>query len=289
MKKTKDLNVRFGPSGNDELFYQQGFKATVQAMKWVSELGLNAFEVCFGRGSRMSTETAHKIGSEAEKYGVQVSVHAPYYINLAKPEMFDKNYRWIEQSLRMCKAMGGNRIVVHVASQGDFTREQAIINTEKSLREVLKRLEEDGYFDFLLCIETMGRYKQIGNYQEICQICKIDKRVVPTLDFGHINCVLQGELQTNPDKITEIIDYVEAEIGLDKLRKVHVHWSAIEYTEIGERKHTTLDNGRWNFSFKPFVRAILEKGMEPVIICESQDIMAQDAVKLKKEFESTQV
>jgi len=284
MKITNDQKVRFGPSGNDELFYAQGFKSTTQAPAWLHKMGLSAMEINFTRGTKMTVETARKIGEEARKYDIQLSAHAPYYINLAKDESFDKNYNWIKQCLVLLGEMGFNRLVVHVATQGELTREQAMENTTKNLAKVVEKLDAEGISDFLLCIETMGRFSYIGNVAEICQLCKIDKRIIPTLDFGHINCLLQGELTRNQDAIPQIIDFVESQIGKEKLKIIHVHWSAIVYSEKGERFHTTLDDKQWAFDFEPFAQVIKSKNLTPVIICESKEIMAQDAMKLNKQF-----
>ena len=275
-------HVRFGPAGNDVLFYKQGYKATLQAPKWLREMGLDALEICFGRGSRMSVETAQKIGQEGRKHNIALSVHAPYFINMANPEAIDKNYRFISQSLGLLHVMGGNRVVIHVGSQGDLSREEAMKNTRTSLVQIIKRLDKDGLGDFLLCLETMGKYRQIGNVEEICDLCSVDPRVIPTLDFGHINCLLQGELSRNPEKIPELMDQITKKIGKEKIQNVHIHWSAIEFSEKGERRHTTLDDPQWHIPFKPLARYIKDKGLTPTIICESEDIMAQDALKLRK-------
>jgi len=280
------MKVRFGPSGNDALFYEQGYKSTIQAPQWLSKMGLSAMEINFTRGTKMSVETARKIGEEARKYDIELSAHAPYYINLAKNESFDKNYNWIKQCLVLLGEMGFKRLVVHVAAQGEFTREQAMANVTANLANVIEKLDNDGISDFLLCIETMGKFSYIGNVAEICELCKIDGRIIPALDFGHINCLLQGEFQRNPDAIPQIMDFVESEIGIEKLRKVHIHWSAIVYSEKGERYHTTIDDKDWAFDFTPLVKVIKEKGLTPVIICESKEIMAQDAKRLMEKFSS---
>ncbi|MCL2569738.1 MAG: TIM barrel protein [Firmicutes bacterium] len=282
------MNIRFGPSGNDKLFYESGYKSTTQAPKWLREVvGLDALEISFGRGIRMSVDTAAKIGDEAKKYDIEISVHAPYYINLVNSENFDKNYRWIEQSLILAKAMGGKRVIVHPASQGDYERKEALRITADNLARVINKLDENGYNDFLLCIETMGRYSNIGNVQEICDLCKIDSRIVPTLDFGHINCLLQGELSRNPEKFFEIMDFVELQIGKEKMKNIHIHFSAIVYSDKGERHHTILSDTQWTIPFEPLGKILKDKKLtNAIVICESEYIMAQDAKTLKNIFES---
>jgi len=263
--------TRFGPAGNE-----QG--STLEAPKWLrEEMGLSALEVQFGRGVRISEGTARKIGAEAKKYDIEISAHAPYFINLAKDESFDNNYRYIKSTIEAVGWMGGHRIVVHAASQGDFTREVAVENTARNLLRVVEKLETEGFSDFLICIETMGKYKQIGNLEEIVNLSKLHPNIIPCVDFGHLNCLMQGELQRNPDKIIEIMNY----LGDGPL---HIHWSAIEFGSAGEIRHTILDDTQWAFDFSPLAR-ILKNWKHPVtIICESKNKMATDAKKLLQEF-----
>ena len=289
--------IKFGPSGNDVLFYQQGNKTSVQAPAWLASMGLTAFEVNFGRGVKMGDKMAAELGAEARKHNIAVSFHTPYYINLASPDQIaiKNSLNYIEQVLKVAKIVNSpfsegvaphsgdgvvSRLVIHIGSQCDLARDVAIENCKKNLNWVIAELRNRGYRDFLLCIETMGRYKAIGNHQEICDICKIHPCVVPVLDFGHINCIEQGELQKNPERMGEIVEYCIAQLGMEKMRHVHIHFSAIKYSERGEHAHTTLDDQKWAFPFEPLARAIKKNNLEPTIICESQDIMAQDAQKL---------
>ena len=282
--------IRFGPSGNDVLFYEQGNKSSIQAPAWLAAMGLSAYEVNFGRGINMGDKMAQELGEQARAHNISVSFHAPYYINLASPEpdAIKKSYAYIEKCLNVAKIVnasdGANRVVIHIGSQCDLPRDTATQNCKKNLLWVVQELTRKGFDNFLLCIETMGRYKAIGTYREICEICKIDSRIIPTLDFGHINCVAQGELQRDPNRMREIVEYCINEIGREKMERVHIHFSAIEYTANGEHKHSTLDNPKWAFTFEPLARVIKEKNLSPIIICESQGNMAQDAKKLMNSY-----
>jgi len=288
-KEKENTRVRFGPSGNDILFWQQGFKSSVQSPEWLSRFGLDAMEVNFGRGLRMSSKMAAEIGEKAREFDIRISAHAPYFINLASvdPTAIQKSYGYIESSLKLLQLMGGTRLVVHVGSQGEQDRADAIANCKKNLKWVIQKLNESGFhgLDYRICAETMGRFRAIGNVAEICDICSVDRRVIPTLDFGHINCVLQGELSTNPAKITEIMDYCMQKLGRDKMQSVHIHFSAVKFGARGELSHTTLDDPRFAIPFAPLAEYIKKHSLTPTIICESTDIMAQDARVLKQVFE----
>ena len=128
--------IKFGPSGNSDSFYKEGYDHTEQAAKYVKERGLDCFEYSFGRGVRMSEEKAGSIRAAFEKEGVEISVHAPYFINFANPsdEMAAKSYEYVLQSGRMAKLMVAKRVVFHPAAQGKATREEAVALTEERLK-----------------------------------------------------------------------------------------------------------------------------------------------------------
>lgn len=274
--------IKFGPSGNCATFYEQGHKRSVEAPKWLNSIGLNAYEYSFGRGITLNDDTAIEIGDEAKKYNVEVSVHAPYYINFANPsdEMVEKSYMYVINSLEKLKLLGGNRLVVHPASCGKMERSEAINLTKKRLQVLKERLEMLGYDNFLICLETMGKPAQIGTYKEIIDFCKISPNFIPTLDFGHINALTHGSLKSEED-FREIIDYMFKELGEEKAKKVHIHFSKIEYGEKGEIRHLTLADDVYGPNFKPLAKILKEYNMEPVVICESNGIMAHDALILK--------
>jgi deoxyribonuclease-4 len=194
-----------------------------------------------------------------------------------------KSYAYIRDSLKVLKVInaadGPMRLVVHIGSQCKQDRGVAIENCKKNLLWVIEKLQKDGLDTFLLCVETMGRYKTIGNVQEICDICKIDKHIIPTIDFGHVNAWEQGSLSKNPNRITEIMQYCCDALG-DRMSRPHIHFSAVTYTSAGEHAHTILDDTKWSFAFEPLAKFIKDKRLEPIIICESKGQMAVDAKKL---------
>ena len=59
--------IKFGPSGNSDIFYKEGHKSSLEAPKWLKGHGLNAYEYSFGRMFNMSHEMAQKLGNEAQQ------------------------------------------------------------------------------------------------------------------------------------------------------------------------------------------------------------------------------
>lgn len=278
--------IKFGPAGNCKTFYEAGFKRSVQAPEWLKSIGLSAYEYSFGRGITLNDETAIELGKQAKEHGIEVSIHAPYYINFANPDddMAEKSYMYVINSLEKLKLIGGKRLVVHPASCGKLNREEAVELTKKRLYILKDKLSELGYDDYLICLETMGKPAQIGTYKEVIDMCTISQNYIPTLDFGHINALTHGSLKTEDD-YREIIDYLFKTLGEEKAKKVHIHFSKIEYGDKGEIRHLTLADEKYGPEFEPLAKVLKEYNMEPVVISESSEIMAHDAKILKEIYE----
>lgn len=276
--------LRIGPSGNSIAFYESGRTRSYEAAEWLKEIGLTAYEYSFGRGVRINEETARKIATEMKKYDVALSVHAPYYTNFANPdpEMIAKSIGYISQSLIAMRLMGGSRTVFHPASCGKMNRIDAVELTKKNLEILMTELDETlGFDDYLLCPETMGKLNQIGTVEEVVDFCKIDKHLVPCYDFGHINSYMRGGLKSKDD-YRRIIDYTFNELGEEKAKNIHIHFSKIQYGNSGEIKHLTLADEIFGPDYAPLAEIIDEYAMTPVIICESKEVMAEDALIMKK-------
>lgn len=273
--------IKFGPSGNCKTFYDAGYKKTIEAPKWLSEQGLTAYEYSFGKGITLSDETAVAIGDEMKKYGIAISIHAPYYINFATPtdEMAEKSIKYVLDSLAKLRLVGGNRLVVHPASQGKMERAEAVALSKSRLVMLRDRIIEAGYEDMYICLETMGKSAQIGTYEEILDFCTVYDKFIPTFDFGHINALTQGTLKTKED-YRKILDRSIEVIGRERTNIAHVHFSKIEYGAKGEIKHLTLDDTIYGPEFEPLAEIFKEYNLNCTVICESKEYQGRDAKRL---------
>ena len=145
--------IKFGPSGNSASFYQMGYKHTVQAPEYCKKFNLNCFEYSFGRGVNMSEAKALEIGNAFKAGGVEISVHAPYFINFANPddEAAEKSYGYVLNSAKFLKLFGGKRLVFHPAAQGKATREEAVNRTAERLKILRDLIYANGYEDLIFC------------------------------------------------------------------------------------------------------------------------------------------
>ena len=274
----------FGPAGNSDSF-TKAYKGSVHAPKWLKELGLDCYEYQCGRGVNMGEDTARAIGEAAREQGIRMSLHAPYYINLSgdSDERIEKNCEYIVKSARACHWLGGDRIVVHCGGLSGMEREVALEHTLLNLREALKALEAEGLDHVRMCIETMGKINVLGDLQEVCTICRMDDRLLPCIDFGHLNARTQGGM-SRPEHFAALLDLLENRLGRQRAANFHAHFSKIEYGKGGEVKHLTFDDAEYGPEFTPLAALLAERKLSPRIICESAGTQAEDAVKMKQDY-----
>lgn len=280
--------TRFGPAGTADSFKAMGFKKTIQLPEYLSRFGLNAFEYQCGRGVRVNAETVTQLGILCKEQGIQLSLHAPYYISLSSVEEEKRrnSVTYIVDSAKAAKLMGADRIVVHSGSAGKMSREEALALAKETLRWAQDALDELNLGDVIICPETMGKVNQLGDLHEVMELCKVDERMLPTIDFGHLNARTFGSIKTQAD-YAAILDTVENELGADRASRFHSHFSKIMYTVPGgEKCHLTFEDTEYGPDFEPLMELIAKKGWTPRFICESAGTQTEDAAALMASYKS---
>lgn len=280
------MRAIFGAAGNSDSFYKEGHKASEEMPKWLHDMGLDAYEYQCGNGVRCGQQTAEKIANEAKKNNIIMSVHSPYYINLATQDEEKRagSVNYILQSAQLVKYLGGNRVVVHCGALCKLTREEAMEYAKKTLIAARGEMVSAGFSDVHLCIETMGKINQLGDANEVFELCTLDESFLPCVDFGHLNARMLGGLKTKQD-FEYIFDSMENKLGKDRTKVFHSHFSKIEYTKGGEKKHLTFDDTLYGPEFDPVAEIICERSLTPTFICESSGTQAEDALIMKKIYE----
>lgn len=289
MIKTYDRPT-FGPSGHDESFSAEGYISTVQMPKWLSEKGLELFEYSFGRGVRIGRQAAELIGEEAEKYSLEMSVHAPYFINFASPEQdkADKSITYLTSSLKVLRYFKGERCVFHPGTEGKQPRAEAFARAKDKFAEALDVIKAEGLDDLIVCPETMGKLAQLGTVEEVAELCTLGKNVYPCIDFGHVNSRSHGALRSSDD-FQRIVDLLFDVCGEEKTKNMHVHFSKIMYGAKGEIKHLTFADDTYGPEFEPFAEVMVKNSLTPHILSESAGTQMFDAQAMKRAYNSLQI
>ncbi|MHB1126675.1 MAG: TIM barrel protein [Bacillota bacterium] len=277
--------IRFGTAGNSQLFYANGGKASVDVPAWLKNLGLSAYEYQCGRGVRISKETAEAIGDAGRVHGIAMSIHGPYYINLAAedPQTLQNTKKHLLKSLEAAQWMGADKVIFHVGGAGKMSRQTAMDRARNNLGAFMVEAESMGFRGIYLCPETAGKRNQLGTLEEILDLCKLSHWLIPTVDFAHLHAVSGGGL-VDKDAYRPVLDTVAETLGEEALRNLHIHFSPIEFTAGGEKKHWTLLEPQYGPPFLPLAELIAEMKLTPTIICESDGRQAEDALEYQRMY-----
>ncbi len=270
----------FGPGGNSESFAATR-RPTTFAPAWVKAFGLDAYEYEAGRGVAASDAVLAEIGRAAREADVYMSLHAPYFISLSGTvtETRLKSIRYIDESLRAARFLGADTIVVHTGSAAKISRAEAMALAADTLCKTLEELDPDG---IAIGLETMGKINQLGTLDEVIALCKLDPvRLHPVVDFGHMNARELGKEFLSADDYRRVFDTIAVQLGDDIAKNLHCHFSKIEWTAAGERKHLTFDDTVFGPAFEPLMEVLVKDRLTPTIICESAGTQAEDAKSMK--------
>jgi len=280
--------TKIGVAGNSQSFYDEGHTSTIEAAKWCADRKIDIFEYSFGKGINLSDATAVKIGREFKNHGIEISVHAPYYINFANPddETIVKNFGYVVRSLEKLRAFdNGERLVFHPAAQGKVSRVEAVARADKNIAALADVLRENGLDKYKVCIETMGKIAQIGTVEEVTLFCRHADFFYPCIDFGHLNARTHGSLKTQSD-FENVIKYLLDNMPEYKVKNMHIHFSKIMYGKGGEIKHLTFADELYGPQFEPLAETLIKYSLDPVIVCESSGTQAEDAVYMRNVYDS---
>ena len=280
------MSAIFGPAGNAENFPH---KSSAQAPGWLRQLGLDCYEYQCGKGVHVGEDTARKVGQAAREAGIALSLHAPYFINLANPDpaALDKTIGYITGACLVADQMGAKRVVIHSGALMKRTRREALNTALASLEQVVRACDEAGFGHLTLCPETMGKINQLGDLDEVLELCRVDARLIPCVDFGHLYARTLGELDGGA-AMEGILDKLERALGEERASRFHSHFSHIEFTlNGGEKCHRTFaDDGGYGPAWEPLAAAVARRGWSPTFIGESAGTQAEDALTMKRVYQA---
>jgi deoxyribonuclease IV len=274
--------TRFGPAGVPPMFRLMG-ASTADTPRLLREEGLDAFEyaaVRWGEKPQIKQQDANRLGELAKKNDVRLSMHGSYFINLTgKRDVVEASKRRLIGAAIAADWMEAYVLVFHTGFYGKFEKEYALKTCISALTDVSEQMNALG-LKVKLGPETMGRKSQVGTIDEIITINQQLENTQLVVDWGHLHALHQGCFKTTDD-MREIALKIEEQLGTEVLRGMHSHFSKIEFTIQGEKKHHSLDDIDYGPDFSLLAETILEFGMHPTVICETP-LLDVDARKMKE-------
>jgi deoxyribonuclease-4 len=269
--------VYLGPAGIPQFVVKA--KSTLEAVRVVRELGLNAMEVEFVQGVRMSRDLAKQVGRAARDFDVKLSVHAPYFINLCSEEAdkVEKSRQRLVDSLDRAYYMGAWVVVVHAAYYGKLGPEKCF---ERVREELERAYRESGIGSGVyIGVEVTARTNQFGSVEEAFRLAKELPFVTPVVDWGHLYARNGGVINYG-----EVLDLWTREFGG---MHMHTHFTSVRYRNgkfVDE--HEPIERNMP--PFEPLARELKERDMTITLICESP-LLEKDALLMREVLEEVGV
>ena len=273
---------RLGPAGVPPFFRTLGAELP-DVPVLLREEGLDAFEYQasrWGQTPQMKQQAAEQLGSEAKRNDVLLSLHGSYFVNLAgEKEVVEASKRRLIACATAAQWMGAYVVVFHLGYYGAGGRKKAFRNCVGTLSDVAKTMDTIGIRNVKLGPETMGKHVQVGSLDEILAVCEKVERTQLVIDWGHLHARSGGRLRSAAD-FRAVVEEAEKRLGAEAVKDMHCHFSKIEFTNRGERRHHVLDEKGYGPDFGSFAEVILDFKLRPVVICETP-VLDVDARKMR--------
>ncbi len=268
--------LRFGPAG---IPHAAKKRSTLEGVKKVAELGLDAMELEFVRGVNMSVEKAKQVGELAKELDVVLTAHAPYYVNLAarEEEKRIKSVNYIVKSAEVLHAAKGWSVVFHPAWLMGRSPKTVYEIVKENLKKVLEIVDSKG-IDVWIRPETMEHKSKFGSLDEVIRLSvELDGKVLPCIDFAHLR---YREGWNSYEDARRILETLEKELGSEVLKSMHIHMSGIKLDKQGTHLNLKESDMQW----EGILKALIDFDVKGVVISESPNL-EEDAIMMKRKYE----
>lgn len=259
-------------------------RGSVEGVRYLKELGLDAMELEFVRGVRMKEELAKEVNKARKDEGKELTAHGPYYINLnsKKPDTVKKSRERIVRTARIAHFCGAKSITFHAAYYQKMDKEKVYQKVRDELKKIIQELKEKGIEDVWIRPELTGKPTQFGDIDELIRLSQDVEGVLPCIDFSHKFARERGEFNSKED-FSGLLNQLKDGLGKEILSNMHCHISGIEYGPKGEKNHLNLKDAKLNI--KALLQSLKNFDCKGVVICESPNIEG-DAKYMKDMFYS---
>jgi len=273
---------RFGPAGVPTAF--RAVKATLADVpRLLREEGFDAFEyqtVRWGAKPQMKKENAKKLGFKARENDVLLSIHGSYFINFCGgKEVREASKQRLIACVTAAEWMNAYVVVFHPGFYGKKTRREVFSNCLEALKEVVEAMNALGIKNVKIGPETMGKLSQFGSLDEILGLCEDTEQTQPVIDWAHLHARDRGRFKT-VDDFRKVVEEIEKRLGTEAAKDMHCHFTKIEFTNKGEKRHRTMDETSYGPDFAMLAKTIAEFKLRSVVISESP-VQDADAIKMR--------
>src|SRR3954468_7868410 len=246
-----------------------------EAVSLLQERGFTACEIDFEGKFWMDYPWAERFGELAREADIVLSVHAPiagFMGHAERGKKLNMAVGMLDHSAGIAKAAGAELVVFHPGFLLGRTREAAIDSIVEQLEELRDRLEaKDRAVPF--GIEVMGRVREIGSIDDVCEISSRLDWVRPVVDFAHMHATSDGAF-LGVDPFAAALEQADAVI--EPGAPFHIHFSDIQFANRNETQH--LPYGEGTLRAEPLGEALTRFDRAATVISEAPDLESDRAI-----------
>jgi deoxyribonuclease-4 len=211
-----------------------------------------------------------------------VLCHALYLCNFAAPDdaIYEKSIAALRSTMEIACAIGADGVVLHVGSHLGAGLDKGLERVVPALEQVLELSNDTTW---LLLENSAGAGGTIGrSIDELATIFeRLDghPRLGVCLDSCHL--YVSGVDITDPATLDALLDEVDATIGLDRLRALHVNDSAAPLGSNRDR-HENIGEGLLGEQLGVFLGHAKLQGLPAVLETAGPEKRGPDANEVRK-------
>jgi deoxyribonuclease IV len=258
------------------------------AIDRAEEMGADSVQI-FTQSPRMWRPTNHppenidRFKERRAEAGIDgVLCHALYLINLASPkdDMYEKSVAALSNTVDVGSAIEADGVVFHIGSHLGAGMDVGLERVVEGMKPVLDRCSETTW---LLMENSAGTGATIGrSIEELAVIFdRLDghPRLGVCLDSCHLYA--SGYDVTDEAALDTVLDEVDASIGFDRLRALHVNDSE---TPLGSNRdrHANIGEGLMGRKLGVFLRHRRLQGLPAVLEVPGVDGRGPNADEVRK-------
>ncbi len=180
-------------------------------------------------------------GKIAKELDVQLSLHAPYYMDLLSSEgISEKSYDHIKWALTIGRTMGARRVITHTGFYRG-SKKESLNKAQKVYSRITEEFSHSKGFPYV-GVETSGKPELFGNTAELISLSKKVEAIEPILNFPHVHSLAGGSL-TDVASFEAII----SEYSKHAKQDLYAEFSGVEHKDGSEIKMTAIKHGDLKF------------------------------------------
>ena len=220
-----------------------------------------------------------KLGKMAKRLDVELSLHAPYYMDLgSEDDIAMRCFDSIRHAGLLTNALNGEYVVTSLGIYDNKLDAETIENNIYESVDALTKWWKSEKLTPKIAIEITGRQQAFGSLDQVLDICdSFKKYLVPAVNFAHHHSRESGSLIEIADYnavLDQVLDYNGG--------KMYALFSGVEHRDGNELRYTPIKKGDLKFEL---LGDILAEIRPEATVISASPLLEHDAMYMRIIYE----